>query len=164
MYRARLDLGIDSIDMSAATLRKLTVVALIAYPAGALLRVQFGVDHVAGAVLGNLLTLGALVIGLVMFGTRFYQDVAADEGPLDEYQRSLRHVAMASAYRILSSLALALLSYLYFALEFGLWLPVSSEAWQKLAVGLGLLVMVLPTAMLVWSGMADDHEGEGGEA
>jgi hypothetical protein len=160
MYRARLDLGFDSIDMSAATMRKLTVAALVAYPVGALLRVQFGADHFLGVAVGNLLTLSALVIGFMVYGTRFYQIVEADDARLDEYQRSLRRATIADAYIVLSSLALVLLCYLYFALEFGLWLPASSEAWQKFAVGLGLLIMVLPTAMLVWSGKVDDHDDD----
>ena len=158
MYRARLDLGFDSIDMAAATMRKLTVYALVAYPVGSLLRLQSGADSFLGAVVGGLLSLTALLIGFVIFGTRFYKVVAVDVASLDEYQMSLRHSAMASAYAALSALMLAIFSYTYFAIEFSLWLPKGSEAWQRIAAGLGLVVIVLPTAMLVWTGKVDDDD------
>jgi hypothetical protein len=168
MYRARLDLGFDSIDMTAATVRKLTAYALVAYPVGSLLRVHLGDDSFLGAILGGFLTLSALLIGFLIFGTRFYKVVAADDAPLDEYEMSLRRAAIADAYTLLSSLLSSLLvvalCYTYFALEFGLWLPDRADAWQRIAAGLGLLVLVLPIAMLVWSGKVDEHADEGDEA
>jgi hypothetical protein len=164
MYRAQLDLGFDTIDMTAATVRKLTVYALVAYPVGTLLRVQYGADAFVGGVLGGLLAFSALFVGFAIFGTRFYKVVTPANGPLDEYQLSLRHAAMVTAYSSLSSLLFALFFYAYFAIEFGLWLPDSSEAWQQIAFGLSLLVLILPTATLVWSGNVDDHADEGVEA
>lgn len=64
-------------------------------------------------------------------------------------------------YLVLTKLIFATLLYGFLAEANDLWLPREKSDWNLLLLGVGNLLMILPTAVLVWSGKLDDELAEG---
>lgn len=158
MYRQRFQFQDDTYPFAAKTLRVMTAFALIAYPVGAILRVTFGPHHFVGAIVGNLLTFAAIMMMFATLTSTLNVLVAANAKTLDEYQLKLRYLALSHAYFVLFCLLILAFTYLYFAFEFGLWTPQSTDAWQAIAMGFILAAMLLPVTLLVWT--AAPHEDD----
>ena len=163
MYRARLDYGLSTIDMSTATMRKLTGVALVAYPAGAFLSLEADVRELSQSLVGTFLMAGALLTAAALSSTHIYKDIAGKIEPLGEYERSQRQGALARSYKVLSAIVIVALLYGYTAVLFDLWFPREPDDWQVLCMGFGSLIMILPTVVVIWTGEIDNDELAEGE-
>lgn len=160
MYRARLDYGLDTIDMTTATMRKLTIVALTAVPLGALIQEWFSSRPEIGLLLGGLFMAVGFFSALALLATRAYKVVEGRPGPSSEYEKSLRLEGRARAYTILANLLPASLLYGFLATDLGLWFPRDKSDWHLVLILTVNLLMILPTAVLVWSGKLDDEPAE----
>ena len=161
MYRARLDYGLSTIDMSTATMRKLTVAALVAFPLGAVIQEGWHLAPSIALLIGSMLMFGAILTGAALASTHAYRMTEGKEGLNGEYERTLRFEAKASAYTLLTKLIIAAMAYGFLATELDLWLPRERSDWNLLLLGVGNLLMILPTAILVWSGKLHDEPAEG---
>lgn len=134
---------------SIRSLRTLTVVALVAYPAGALVRLL--APELVGLVLGFGLILVSLCAAAPVIGSRL-QRIVGDEGKqLDEMEMMLRHRALSWSYGVLSGALLLMLIYGAVAADTGAWLPATYEEWNGLFWGAFLYLTLLPTARLAWT-------------
>lgn len=141
---------------SIRTLRTLTTVALVAYPAGALVRL-LGSGTVA-LVLGFGLILLALIAAAPVMGSRLQRIVADEARQLDEMEMMLRHRALSWSYGALAGGILLMLIYFGLSEDFGWWVPRSYEEWSGLFWGAFLYVTLLPTARLAWTMDAAEDE------
>ncbi len=162
MYRARLDYGLDIIDMSVATMRKLSVYALVAFPLGAVIVETSDPVTPFALLIGVLLMFSSIFTGAALAATRAYRMVEGRKGFGGEYERALRFEAMAQAYSVLTKMIFAALLYGFLAEANDLWLPREKSDWNLLLLGTGNLLMILPTFILVWSGKLDDEDEDGG--
>lgn len=151
-------------EFSSRKLRALSLLALIGYPVGAILHLDTDTLVEPVRAFGTLLRVCSLAAMFLVTGSSLAQLVAArKEKGLDEFELRIRHSALAKAYAALSLLVGVLAVYTSVALDFGLPLPTSPDAWKALCFYVLLLILVLPTASLVWSPDAAlvDANGEG---
>jgi hypothetical protein len=147
---------------SVSTLRVLTAVALVAYPAGALVRLLTP-EGPSGDLIGLVVGFGLIVLALVaaapVMGSRLQRIVAEQAPHLDEMEMMMRHKALSWSYGVLGGAVLALFLYAGMAVDAGWWIPSSFDQWNGLFWGAFLYVTLLPTARLAWTMDAQD-EGE----
>jgi hypothetical protein len=139
---------------SGATLRLLTSLALVAYPAGAAMVAASGGGR-AGLlslkILGLALILLAVVAATPVLGSRLQRIVGDNARELDEMELQLRFKALSWGYSAFTALALLAIVYAGIATDTGLWLPRSFDAWNALFWGALLYAILLPTAFLAWT-------------
>lgn len=139
---------------SIRTLRALTLVALVAYPLGILIR-RFSPDGGGwqwfGLIAGFGLILLALIAAAPVMGSRLQRIVADEKGRLDEMEMLLRHKALSWSYGVLSAALLLFIVYLAVATDAGGWVPDDYEEWNGLFWGAFLYVTLLPAARLAWT-------------
>jgi len=135
-------------SIGRTAIRLLTLVPLVAYPAGAL-TAAWGDDR-GSAILGYGLVLAALACVTVLMGTSIQRIVGEVPDRLDEYELTLRSRAMSAAYTCLS--ALVLVGIIYFAIgsDKGLWVPDDFDELNGLFWGAFLYATLLPSAFLAW--------------
>lgn len=129
------------------TVRILCLVALAAYPAGALLRAT-GPDTMLAQVGGLLLIALSLASAGVVATSRVSRIAGEVAERLDEYEQHLRTAAMQTAYALVSALALLGVIYLALAPQFDLWVPAGYDQWNGVFWGVFLLVSILPVTIL----------------
>jgi len=139
---------------SIKTLRTLTLVALAAYPAGALIR-TFAPETAGWQMFALIAGFGLILLALVaatpVMGSRLQRIVAEEGARLDEMEMHLRHKALTWSYGVLSAAFLAIIVYLGIASDAGLWRPTEYEEYNGLFWGAFLYVTLLPTARLAWT-------------
>jgi hypothetical protein len=151
-YRSRPMPADTSLEFSSRKLRVLSLVALIGYPVGAVL--EFYADSLIEPIraFGALLRFCSIGAMFLVAGSSLADLVTPRKRKkLDEFELRIRHAALAKAYAALSVLVGVLAIYTYVAFDFELPLPRSPDAWQALCFYVLLLILVLPTASLVWS-------------
>ena len=162
MYRAQWQPD-QYISLRPSTVRVLTLVALILYPAGALLAALTQADTPL-ANLGGLVALIAVMCGIAVIASRTHRLLTAKPTELDEFELSLRYRATSTAYAILTALVVGGVLYLNLASEHGWWAPSSKDQWRGVFWGAFLYAVLLPTAVLVWTARTDeiaaDEDGE----
>ena len=147
---------------SIRTLRVLTLVALAAYPAGALIRLlapETRAGELFGLVMGFGLILLALLAAAPVMGSRLQRIVGEGAKQLDEMEMMLRHRALSWSYGVLSAAVLVLLIYGGVAADGEFWMPSSFDQWNGLFWGAFLYLTLLPTARLAWT-MDPAEDGE----
>lgn len=149
MYRSRWQPD-QLISLRTATLRWLTLVALIGYPVGALLA-ALNAEGSLPAILGSLVAPICALAGLIVLMSRTQRITQAKEAELDEFELQLRHRAMGKAYGILTIVVLTGTFYLQMAPDWGSWMPHTEPHWRGIFWGIILYAALLPTATLVWS-------------
>ena len=135
-------------EVGLSTLRTLSLVSLVAYPAGAL-TLAWG-DGPLSAVLGYGAILMSLVAAAVIMSARLQRIVGEQPDKLDEYELKLRARAMWGAYTGLSVLLLIGIIYLAIASDAGWWLPTTYDHFSGLFWGVFLYTSLLPSAVLAW--------------
>ena len=142
---------------SLATIRGLAILTLVAYPAGALMRVFLG-DNLAVKATGLSLVL-ASVIGLALLaGTRLNRITGEQLTQLDEYERNLRASAMETAFQLFTALVLLGIVYVAIASDKGWWVPSGYDEWNGVFWGAFLYSLTLPTAVLAFRLRDEDEE------
>jgi MFS family permease len=131
------------------TLRAMCVTALIAYPAGALIRVA-SPDWPPADVLGLLLVLVSFVCAFTVMQSRVSRITAEEVAELDEYERSLRNGAVTAAYGGLAGIVATVLFYCNLASDFGWWLPAGDDHWSGVFWGFFLIANILPATILAF--------------
>lgn len=143
--------------VSLGTARLVSLAALAAYPAGALLS-EFGASRWSGLA-GLGLVLVSLISVAVLMGSSVQRIVGETPDRLDEYELKLRHRAMSSSYTCFSLLALLAVIYAAIASDAGWWVPAEYGEFNGLFWGVFLYATILPSAFLTWqidpSDMAD---------
>lgn len=146
---------------SIYAIRRLTVVALAAYPAGALTRL-LAPETSTGDTVAFLLGFGLILLSLAaaapVVGSRLQRIVGEQATELDEMEMMLRHRALSWSYGLLSAALLLMLVYSGIATDAGAWMPDSYEEWNGLFWGAFLYVILLPTARLAWTMDATEEE------
>ncbi len=151
-YRLRPNPHDTTLDLSTRSLRILTVVALVAYPAGALLKLAPGQADTAAGFVGSLLKVAALTAMVAVASSTLASIVVGRRREkLDEFQLGLRLSAMSKAYTALSALVGAAAVYAFLAVDLELPMPATADAWQQLCTGGMLAILILPATFLVWS-------------
>lgn len=144
-----------------ATLRALTVVALAAYPAGALL-LRFGGADGPGLQLHEIFGFALLLLTLAaaapVLGSRLQRIVGDDSRRLDEMELHLRHKATSWAYFTFTALVCLAIFYAGAATDAGLWLPREFDEWNGVFWGVFLYSSLLPTLFLAWT-LSDEEDG-----
>jgi hypothetical protein len=101
-------------------------------------------------LVGYGLILLALCAYAPLIGTSLQRIVGEETKQLDEYELRLRGRALSASYTAFSAFALMLVIYAAIAIDKGLWVPNSYEAFNGLFWGIFLYASVLPTALLSW--------------
>jgi len=116
----------------------LTLVALAAYPAGAILRLA-APETAAGemiALIGGFgLILLALIAAAMVMGSRLQRIVGEEAKQLDEMEMHLRHKALSWSYAVLSVVLMLALFYAGVATDGGWWLPSTYDHWSGIFWG-----------------------------
>ena len=163
MYRSRFDLDVTP-DPKAATLRWVTLFAIIAYPVGVALEWGYSDVGLSSDLIGTSLRFGAIIAALIVLLSRLQKVAGGERKKLDEFELSHRRAALEKAYPILAILVAASCLYLSFAIDNGWWIPSSVRHWTIIGYYLTLLAALLPTTVLVWSKtsatLETDEEGE----
>jgi hypothetical protein len=134
---------------SLRAIRRLVIAALVAYPLGCLVRLV-GPDTLPVQLIGLGLIVTSLVCAALLAGTQLNRVTAEQATMLDEYDRSLRHRAMATAYPLLSGLLVLGIMYLGIASNLDWWHPGNWDQWNAVFWGAFLTCSLLPTAALAW--------------
>lgn len=146
---------------SLKTIRVLTLVALAAYPAGALIR-TFAPETESGEWFALIAGYGLILLSLLaaapVMGSRLQRIVADDGGNLDEMELQLRHRALSWSYNVAAGVFLTMLIYGAIASDIGLWVPSGYDEWNGMFWGGFLYLTLLPTARLAWTMDAGDAE------
>ena len=145
-----------SIPMKVQRVRFLSVLALIAYPVGAVTNLIGSINEwVPVELTGFLLIFIALFAFVGIVGTGVQRIAGEESAQLDPVELELRQKTYARAYHYVGAVFLLAILYLGIATDsqdsFGLWVPSSFDHWSAIMWGAILLVMVLPTALLSWS-------------
>lgn len=147
-----------------ATLRVFLLVALAAYPIGALI-LLFTPEDGAGTLVGTIVGFGFILLALMaatpVMGSRLQRIVAEQKSQLDEMEVQLRYRALSWGYSTLSAIVLLMLIYGAVAMDTDLWVPRTYDQWNGLFWGAFLYVTLLPTAFLAFTTEAGDDEEEG---
>lgn len=138
--------------------RAIATTALLAYPAGALLR-TLGPDTLATSLAGFGLILVALVATAMLLGSSVQRIAAEDKALLDEVELALRHRATNAAFGLFAGLTLAAILYAGIASDAGLWLPTAYDQFNGLFWGAFLYATVLPSACVAWMIPAETARG-----
>jgi uncharacterized membrane protein YiaA len=145
--------GETGLEISVTAARAATAIALAAYPVGALV-LALGPDSLGTTLGGYSFILLSLASCAFLASSSLQRIVAEQASMLDEYELSLRHRAMSTAYAILSALALVGVLYAAIAADKGLWVPTTYDQFNGLFWGAFLYASVLPTAVLAWTGQS----------
>lgn len=135
--------------LSAPVARAAALTALLAYPAGALIR-ALGPDTLPTALAGFGLILVAAVAAAALMGSSVQRIASEQKQLLDEYELSLRYRATTGAYATFAMLALVGLLYCAIASDKGLWFPSTYEQLNGVFWGVFLYASVLPSAFVAW--------------
>nr|WP_314443391.1 hypothetical protein [uncultured Sphingomonas sp.] len=157
MYRKRFDLDVTP-DPRAASLRWLTLFALVGYPVGAALEWGYASVGLSDDVIGTSLRFGAMIAAVVVLISRLQQIAGGQRKKLDEFELSHRLAALEKAYPALSIAVVFSFLYLGLATKQGWWVPSTMRHWQVIAFYFMLLAAMLPTTVLVWSRASDTLE------
>lgn len=141
--------GGGSRDMSIGACRTLSLLSLLAYPAGALL-LALGDNTLPEVIGGYGLIVIALICATPLLGSSLQRIVAEEPKQLDEYELQLRSKAMYAAYAGFTLLALLAVIYAAIASDKGGWVPSSYDEFNGLFWGIILYAAVLPAALLSW--------------
>jgi hypothetical protein len=136
-------------DRSVWFVRIASSVAMVAYPIGGL-TLALGPDTGFNMAVGYGLILVSLMCVALLAGSSTQRIVAEEAKQLDEFELQLRHKAMATAYTVLSVLALATVIYAAIATDKGGWVPTTFDQFNGLFWGVFLYTSTLPTACLAW--------------
>lgn len=134
--------------VSVPAVRAFATAALIAYPAGALLRV-FSASHLTD-LLGLGLIVGSLFCVLAIVSSPVQRIVGEQLDQLDEYELKLRAKAIRDAFGTFVVLVLIAIIYAAMATEAGWWTPRTYGHFDGLFWGAYLYSSVLPGALLAW--------------
>lgn len=136
-------------DLSLAAARGLSLSALIAYPAGALI-LDLSDKSLSASLAGYALILSAFICAALLMKSSLQRIVAEQPSKLDEYELQLRSRAMNLSYGGFTALALIAIVYAAIASDHGGWIPVSYEQFNGLFWGVFLYAVVVPVAVLSW--------------
>lgn len=142
---------------SLAAIRRLVMIALAAYPAGALLRVLGPADKLTD-IGGFALILVSLAAAGALVGSRLNRLTGEEVGQLDEYERNLRGSALETAFQLFAALTLAGVIYLAVASDADWWVPKGYEQRNGVFWGVFLYASLLPTAVLAFRLSPDEDE------
>lgn len=141
--------------LSKNAARGLVVLVYSLYPLGCLLRLT------AESALQALAGLAAVTLSLLAFAvlaeSSLQRQAQEREALLDERELAERNRAAFLAYSLFSGVVLIGLLYLYIGADFvsrgkvHLWLPNEASHWEAIFVGLLVLSLTLPTAVLAWT-------------
>lgn len=157
MIYARSSRNPRGTEISATRARTASSLALVAYPAGALI-LRFAPDTLASTLLGYGLILLALAMAGLLSASSIQRIASEEPSRLDEFERVLRHRALGFSYACFSALTLLAVLYAGIASDIGAWVPSTFEEFNGLFWGVFLYATVLPSAFLAWT-MAGDEEG-----
>lgn len=136
------------------TARLATSLAIIGYPAGALILLQ-GDPQAKIAVAGYALLALALAAFWYLAANPLQRIVGEEAVRLDEFELDLRRRAYAFGYSTFTALTALAIFYLAVASDSGrvgpLWTPSTFEQWSAVMWGALLYIFVLPTAYLAWT-------------
>jgi hypothetical protein len=132
-------------NLSLAAARGLSILALAAYPAGALIN-RFG-DGPAPSLIGLGLVGVSLVCTALLMTSSIQRIVGEQVDRLDEYELKLRNGAVSSSYACISGLALLSVIYAAIASDAGWWVPSNYDEYNGLF--LGGLSLLLPASVRV---------------
>ncbi|MCZ8164472.1 hypothetical protein [Silanimonas sp.] len=141
-----------------STARIATVVILVGYPVGALVRLLHP-DTVLD-VLGLAMIAIAGLVAAAFTATYAYQLVNRKEDQLDERERYVRYRAHTVAYTGIAAILLLGTIYLQLAFDFGWWMPENRGHWEAIFWGVLIAVLTLPATCLVWSDRSSESEIE----
>ncbi len=146
--------------LSLAALRTLTGLALVLYPAGALLKALSPDDSAALQLGGYALIVAALIAALPILTSQVQRIVADEAAGLDEYELAVRHRTLSAAYGVFTGMVLLALIYAGMARDAGWWLPRGFDAFNALFWGALLYATLIPATLLAWSRDAAGLQGE----
>ena len=136
-------------NLSVGTVRLLSMVGLLAYPAGALVA-GLGPNTLANSLAGYALIVIAFITFGALIGSSLQRIVAEDAKVLDEFELRLRGRALSASYAGFSALVLLAIMYAAFASDKGAWFPHSYVEFSGLFWGVFVYASLLPTAILSW--------------
>ncbi len=129
--------------------RALSLFALAAYPAGALM-LDFSDKSLPASMGGYALILSALICVAVLVKSSLQRIVAEQPSKIDEYELQLRSRAMNLSYGGFTALALVAIIYAAIASDHGGWVPTNYDQFNGLFWGVFLYAVVMPVAVLSW--------------
>ncbi len=145
-YRART----GTKDIPLPWVRALSLLALAAYPIGALI-LALGSARVVAVAAGYGLILAALIAAAALVGSSAQRIVGEQPEKLDEYEVHLRQRTLSLSYACFTVLVLLTVVYGAIAADKGLWLPRTYGEFNGLFWGVFLYASLLPTAVLAWA-------------
>lgn len=154
-YRSTAD--IPAPGAALLRVRLLTLVALIGYPLGAVIRLASG-GALALELTGLAIVGVALVATLLVIGSSLQRIVAEQPDRLDEFELALRQRALSRSYSVVCGAVLLALIYAALAADFGGWLPAGYDQWSAIFWGFFVWASLLPTAFLAWTLVPLDSE------
>jgi hypothetical protein len=145
---------------SRSIMRVVTSLALVAYPAGCMVRLlmpdtspQPGLT--TGEIIGFALILVSLASFVMILPSNLQRIIADEKAKLDEFELDLRRRANGFAYQFFGSMTLIGILYMSIAVDtnrLSLWVPTSYDHWNAIMWGAVLYAVTLPTAYLAWFG------------
>lgn len=136
-------------DLSVGSVRSLSAVSLLAYPAGAL-TLALSPDTLSAKLVGYGLILLALASYAPLIGSSVQRIVGDEVKALDEFELRLRGRALSLAYATFTVMTLLAVVYAAIASDKGGWFPNSYDAFNGVFWGIFLYASVIPTALLSW--------------
>lgn len=161
-----------SAHRSNVTMRVATAVALVGYPAGAMIHLLFpDVTPEAGLTGGEIAGFALMGLSLLAFcviaPSNLQRIVGEERKHLDEFEMDLRRKSYTFGYWVLCSLVALFAIYMALGADsdgdgmFTLWMPSTYDHWNAIFWGAMLYAVVLPTTYLAWAGPAPlDDEGD----
>lgn len=159
MIYARSNKRPQGLELPLGVARLAACVALIGYPAGALIR-AFGPDTLGTALTGFGLILLSLVAAAALVGSSVQRIAAEQTELLSERELLLRYRATSRAFGTFAGLTLAALFYAAVASDKGLWLPYTYEQYNGVFWGAFLYATLLPSTFVAWMLQVDEQAPE----
>ena len=143
-------------NVSARTVRLVSLGALVAYPLGATV-VRWGESGFT-SLAGYGLIVASLIAAAALATTSLQRIVAEQPHLLDEYELRLRSRAFIAAYMILAVLISSATLYAGVAADGGGWLPTTFSEFNGLFWGAILYSIMLPVLCLAWQTPAEEND------